>query len=124
MEHPFAGCPPSLVHYSSSYPTYVVHLILFKAIKSTGVRWATHVARRHSWETVWEETTFVLPKGGWEDNIKIDLRETRLWMVDRAELADGKVHRRVVSSMFLLLYYIYLYWVGINKDSCIETRTF
>jgi hypothetical protein len=77
-----AGCSRQLFHYSSSYRARVSLNSITRsrfssctppnavqAVKSRKAVWAAHVARKLSWEG----TTFILPKGHWEDNIKTDM---------------------------------------------------
>jgi hypothetical protein len=71
------------------------------AIKSREARWAAHVTRK----LTRKGTTFILPKGEWEDGIEIDLRksDSEGW-TELSSLADNCT----VELYFMCCYLCYL----------------
>jgi len=68
-----------------------------RVIKRRRMRWAGHIARMGGqaytgfwWGNPREKRPLGRPRRRWEDNIKMDLREVRWWVMDWIELAQDR----------------------------------
>jgi hypothetical protein len=84
---------------------------IFRVIKARRMRWAGHVARmgevRGAYNTLVGKPEGRRPLGrprhGWEDNIKMDLREIDFGDVDWIHLAQDRDRRRAVVNTVMNL---------------------
>jgi hypothetical protein len=84
---------------------------IVRVIKSRRMRWAGHVARRGEWRGVYRvligrpegKRPLERPRRGWEDNIKMDLREIGIDGVNWIRLAQDRVHWRAFVNTVMNL---------------------